>query len=329
MANNLFNDILHIDPVYKNLKTENQLCAEYENIKKEYHTTTPLFEIEFNKPLTSIRKLYWQLITNETTVLFNILINDFERTSVPEETHFLYQKHLKNFSYSIKNIANYISERELSSNIFIKPSKDKKADEAYIIYFLKANSIMLFMELQERFNNATETYTQEEIHEIYFNEEAPENLLVINYNGQQIQTKKKPEKETKIFRAIKGDLETRVDNLKIIEYHKIIAKPDNFARSEEILNEVNIIDNNYNFIATKGNKQLLAAFILKLISIGYFNERIFPRAKKINDKDITNFFAHRYGSGSDTDREFRNFKGAKQHQLKSIIDLNYWIDNIK
>lgn len=330
MGKNLFSDILYVETIYRETRTENQMLVALDKLSKEYHTTTPLFEIDFNKPLTSIRKLYWKLITNETTVLFNNLIDDFERASVPEENYFLYQKHQKNFSYIIKNIADYLSERELSSELFAKPNKNEKADEAYIIYFLKANSIMLLMELQERFNNndTSETYSQEEIHEIYFSEEPPENLLVIDYSGTQINIKK-PIIEKGIFRAIKGDLENRTENSKIIEYNKIIAKPDSFARLEESLFSEQIIDNEYNFITTKGNKQLLAAFIHQLINKELINQRIFPGNKPIKDSEITNFFAHRYGNNSDTNKEFRNFKNNEKHKLKSTIENYSWLDAIR
>lgn len=330
MAKSLFSDLLYVETIYRESRTENQILDALEKLSKEYYATTPLFEVEFNKPLTAIRKLYYHLITNETTVLFNNLINDFERTSVPEENHFLFQKHQKNFSYTIKNIADYLSERELTSELFAKPNKNEKADEAYIIYFLKANSIMLLMELQERFenHNTSETYTQEEIHEIYFKEEPPENLLVTSYSGVQINIKK-PITVNENFKAIKGDLNNRTENAKIIEYNKIIAKPDTLARLEETLFNEKIIDHNYDFIPTKGNKQLLAAFIHQLINKEIISPRIFPGIKLIKDRDISKFFAQRYGNNSDTNKEFRNFKNNEKHKLKSTIESNRWLDAIR
>ena len=330
MGKNLFSDLLYVETIYRETRTENQLLVALEKLSKEYHTTTPLFEIDFNKPLTSMRKLYWKLITNETTALFNNLIDDFERASVPEETYFLYQKHLKNFTYSIKNIADYLLERELTSELFTKPNKNEKADEAYIIYFLKANSIMLLMELQERFNNndTSETYSQEEIHEIYFNEEPPENLLVTSYSGVHINIKK-PITVNENFKAIKGDLNNRTENAKIIEYNKIIAKPDTLARLEETLFNEKIIDHNYDFIPTKGNKKLLAAFIHQLINKEIICKRIFPVNRLIKDREISSFFAHRYGNNSDTNKEFRNFKNNEKHKLKSTIENYSWLDAIR
>jgi hypothetical protein len=330
MIIDLFNDILYVNPIYKNDKSENQLIDDFQNSKKEYFNATPIFEIDFIKPLKPIRKYFCKMLLNETITQFNRLTNDFDRNLVPEEEHFLYQKYFTQFSYYLKNIASYINERELSENLFMKPNNNLKADEAYIIYYFKANAILLLMELQERYHNSTdpEIYSQEEIHEVYFNEEPPSNLYVLNYNGEPVQIKTIPSIETKNFIAIKGDLESRTENKKIISYKNLIAKPDNFARAEEKLFNELIIDKHYNFIPTKGNKLKLAAFIHQLIIKEILNTRIYPGGKPIKERDITKFFAHRYSNDSDADKEFRNFKGANKHKLKSMIYNLSWLDNI-
>ncbi len=330
MILDLFNDILYVNPIYKNDKSEIQLIDDIQNSKKEYFNATPTFEIDFIKPLKPIRKYYCKMLFNETIAQFNRLTSDFGRNLVPEEEHFLYQKYFTQFSYYLKNIASYINERELSENLFSKPNDNSKADEAYIIYYFKANCIFLLMELQERYQNSTdlEIYSQEEIHEVYFNEEPPSNLYVLNYNGEPIQIKSTPFVESKNFIAIKGDLESRTENKKIITYKNLIAKPDSFARAEEKLFEQQIIDNYYDYISNKGNKIILAAFIHQLLKKEILNPRIFPGGKLIKEREITKFFAHRYGFSSDTDKEFRNFKGPNKNKLKSIIDNNYWLDNL-
>lgn len=330
MILDLFNDILYVNPIYKNDKSENQLIDDFQNSKKEYFNATPTFEIDFIKPLKPIRKYYCKMLFNETIVQFNRLTNDFDRNLIPEEEHFLRQKYFIQFSYYLKNIASYINERELSENLFTKPNDNPKADEAYIIYYFKANCIFLLMELQERYKNSTEPeiYTQEEIHEVYFNEEPPSNLYVLNYNGEPIQIKTITSIETKNFNVIKGDLESRNENKKIISFKTLIAKSDNFARAEEKLFEQQIIDAYYDFIPDKGNKIILAAFIHQLINKEILNTRIFPGGKIIRERAITKFFAHRYGFASDTDKEFRNFKGVNKHKLKPIIYNHSWLDNI-
>jgi len=120
------------------------------------------------------------------------------------------------------------------------------------------------------------------------------------------------------------------DNPKILSYAQTIvsSKQNALAKLEETLNSESIIDDKYNFNVKRGNKQKLAAFILKLQIGDFFNQRYFPENKTIDDKKITSFFAHRYGVGSDTNKEFRNFKGSQKHLFKSIVNANYWLDNI-
>ena len=61
------------------------------------------------------------------------------------------------------------------------------------------------------------------------------------------------------------------DNPKILSYAQTIvsSKQNALAKLEETLNSESIIDDKYNFNVKRGNKQKLAAFILKL-QIGDF-----------------------------------------------------------
>ena len=94
------------------------------------------------------------------------------------------------------------------------------------------------------------------------------------------------------------------------------------------MNQYGIIDNEYEFIFKKGNKQLLAAFILQLKNKGYFNEFTFPGRKPIRYSKIYNFFEHRYGNNSDINKEFRNFRGKDELKFKQLVDKTYWLDKI-
>jgi hypothetical protein len=186
------------------------------------------------------------------------------------------------------------------------------------------------MELQERFKDIAdfEIMELEDIQETYLYEEASKDLVIKPYEGSPIHYTVKIKQDTKAFRPIKGDLEQRPNNPKIIPFEDLIAKPDQFVIHEKTLNEYGIIDNEYEFIFKKGNKQLLAAFILQLKNKGYFNEFTFPGRKPIRDSKITDFFAQRYGNNSDTDKEYRNFKGSKALIFKQLVDKTYWLDKI-
>ena len=52
-------------------------------------------------------------------------------------------------------------------------------------------------------------------------------------------------------------------------------------------------------------------------------------SKKIERKHIHKFFAHRYGPGSNADKEYRNFLGAKKRAYQKLVEANFWLDQIK
>lgn len=332
MAKNVFNDLLYIDQVPKDTRTETQYKDLLKNLNKEHYSHTPRFEIEFKKALTNKRIFYTICIQNETKKQLNNCLDAFDKNTSEIHYKYLYNRYNKTFLNYIEEIASYIQENELSENLFLFPSKDNKSDESYILFFLKANAIFLLMELQERFHRYSENYPllQEEIHEVYFSENPPQNLYIQPYQGKPIQIKRETSK-SKVFKAIKGDLESRRDNPKLLTFSELInpSKSNQFSIAEERLFDAEIIDKDYNFISKRGNKIILAAFINKLLNTGYFNERIFPGPKIIKEREITKYFAHRYGNDSDTNKEFRNFNGSKKHQYNSILEKHFWLDNIK
>ncbi len=332
MAKDFYIDILHIDLIRKDNRSDIKFKELLKELSKEYYGATPNYEVEFKTAYSNKRKFYKNRIDTETIKRFNTLIETLDIQSTEAHLKYLFGKVYKSYSNYLAHISNYIKEHNLDSELYLKPNNTAKADEAYIIYYLKANAIMLLMELQDRFDiyNDEPEYTQEEIHEKFFSEEAPIKLLVSPYSGSEIEIKKPIINKKGVLSAIKGDIESRPDNPKILSYAQIIvsAKQNALARLEETLNNEGIIDEMYNFNSKRGNKQKLAAFILQLQKGNFFNERYFPENKLIDDKKITSFFTHRYGVGSDTNKEFRNFKGSQKHLFTSIVNTNYWLDNI-
>lgn len=333
MAKDLFIDLLYAEKVSEDTRTENQFKELLKGFKKEYHNTTPKYEIDFKKAYSNKRKYYFKLIENEYIKSFNQINNVLKVNSTPDHLAFLYDKEYNRIKNYLTQISNYISENNIDDSLYLKPIKNTQSDEAYIISFLKANAMMLFMELQERFSELSdaEIYSIEELHEVFFNEEPPQELVVKVYTGAEIKTVRKSKKLHSKFNAIQGDF--RDENSKVLSYNELISKTKQreFSKLEETLNEKGIIDDEYNYINKRGNKILLAAFMVKLTKAKYFNERIFfddKPSKKIERKHIYKFFAHRYGSGSNADKEYRNFLGAKKRAYQKLIDANYWLDQI-
>lgn len=334
MAKDLFIDLLYVEKVIDDKRTDNQFKELLNGFKKEYPITTPNYEIDFKKAYSNKRKYYFKLIENDYIKKFNAINDTLEANSTPGHLSFLYDKEFNRITNYLTQISNYISENDLDESLYLKPIQNDKSDEAYIISFLKANAMMLFMELQERFSDLsdTEIYTIEELHEVFFNEEPPQELVVKVYSGSEIKSVRKPKKQSSIFKAIQGDI--REDNSEVLSYNELIdkTKQREFSKLEVTLNEKGIIDDNYYFIKKRGNKKLLAAFMVKLTEANYFTERLFSEnnpPKKIEPKHIYKFFAHRYGPKSDANKEYRNFLGTEKRAYQKLVDNTYWLDQIK
>jgi hypothetical protein len=330
MYKDIINDLIYVKPVSKDERTDLQFNENIKKIQKQYPIATPIYEIEFKKPLTPIRKYYSELLKSFITKKLNEIITNSKSDKLEEEYQYLYKSNENEIKQYFHFIREHISNNQLSEDLFKTSSKDKKSDEAYVIHFMKYNCIMLYMELQDRFKGKAEFEEMdlEEIQETYLYEESPKEIVIKPYDGITIQYTEKVKQDAKAFRPIKGDLAHRIFNEKIIAFDELIAKKDQFSILESKLNENNIIDENYNFIPNKGNKQLLAAFILQIKNKGYFNEFVFPGRKPIKDSKITDFFAHRYSNNSDADKEYRNFKGKQALKFKQLVDNTYWLYQI-
>jgi len=334
MAKDLFIDLLYVEKVTDDKRTDNQFKELLNGFKKEYPITTPNYEIDFKKAYSNKRKYYFKLIENDYIKKFNAINDTLEANSTPGHLSFLYDKEFNRITNYLTQISNYISENDLDESLYLKPTNNDKSDEAYIISFLKANAMMLFIELQERFSELsdTEIYTIEELHEVFFTEEPPQELVVKVYSGAEIKTVRKPIKQNSIFSAIQGDV--REENNDVLTYNELInkTKQREFVKLEELLNEKGIIDDEYNFLKDRGNKILLAAFMVRLTETKYFNERIFfesKPSKKIEPKHIYKFFAYRYGPSSNAGKEYRRFLGTEKRAYQKLVDANFWLDQIK
>ncbi|MGG5486536.1 DUF6617 family protein [Gaetbulibacter sp. PBL-D1] len=334
MAKDLFIDLLYVEKVTDDKRTENQFKELLKGFKKQYLNTTPKYEIDFKKAYSNRRKYYLKLIETEYIKNFNQINDALEINTTPGHLSFLYDKEYNRIKNYLNQISNYVSDNDLDETLYLKPIQNDKSDEAYIISFLKANAMMLFMELQERFSELgdAEIYAIEELHEVFFKEEPPKELIVKDYTGAEIKTVRKQVKQSSIFNAIQGDF--REENNDVLSYNELInkIKQREFAKLEELLNEKGIIDDEYNFIKDRGNKILLAAFMVKLTETKYFNERIFfesKPSKKIEPKHIYKFFAYRYGPSSNAGKEYRRFLGTEKRAYQKLVEANFWLDQIK
>ena len=73
MSKDIINDLIYINPVSKDNRTDTKIIEELKSLVKEYPIATPLYEIEFKKAITPIRKYYTELIKNFITFRIKLI----------------------------------------------------------------------------------------------------------------------------------------------------------------------------------------------------------------------------------------------------------------
>lgn len=332
----LYNDILFLDlrPWLKSKDPDfkfKQLLAE---VKKEYFTYQPNYEVDFIKPLSNFRKYYLAIIEHEATRYLNDLHTEILSSTNSDEIKYLVHFTLtRTLSQKLTEISKVLEDRKYRQSQFdlskgnLSPDK-YVADESYALHYLKHQLIRLFLEIQESYHDhlKEDVLSEEEIYFKYFNEQAPQPSFVGESdkypNLKAIPIKEKKE-EKEPFNALRQDL--RSEKKGICLYTQLIKNQSRFAKIEEELFEIGFIDKNYQFVDKYGQKRYFAAIYHQLIRKGYFNKRIFPGNVEVKPMQIRKFLDHRYNS--DVDKQFRIWDGTPK-ELIDFIEKDYWLDHI-
>jgi hypothetical protein len=332
----LYNDILFLDlrPWLKSKDPDlkfKQLLAE---VKKEYFTYQPNYEVDFIKPLSNFRKYYLAIIEHEATRYLNDLHTEILSSTNSDEIKYLVHFALtRTLSQKLTEISKILEDRTYRQSQFDLSkgnlSSDKSvADESFAMHCLKHQLIRLLMEVQESYQDhlKEDVLSEEEIYFKYFSEQAPQPSFIgiaANYpNIKKVQFKEKKE-EKEPFNALRQDI--RAEKKGICSYNQLIKNPSRFAQVEEVLFENGFFDKNYQFSDKYGQKKYFAAIYHQLIRKGYFNNRIFPGNIEVKPKQIRKFLDHRYNS--DVDKQFRIWDGSPK-ELIDFIEKDYWLDHI-
>lgn len=332
----LYNEILFLDlrPWLRSNDQDLKFKQLLTEIKKEYFTYQPNYEVDFIKPLSNFRKYYLAIIEHNATKYLNDLHAEINASTNPDEIKYLVNFALKRtLSQKLVEISKIIGDRKYHPNQFDLSSRnlsmDKSiADESYVIHCLKHQLVRLFLEVQESYQAhlKEEALSEEEIYYMYFNEQAPKPSFIgeaDDYpNLEAIQIKEKKE-EKEPFNALRQDI--RAEKKGIFTYDQMIKNQSRFAQIEEELFENGFIDKNYQFIDKYGQKRHFAAIYHQLIRKGYFNKRIFPGNVEVKPLQIRKFLDHRYNA--DVDKQFRNWDST-QKELIEFIEKDYWLDHI-
>ena len=332
----LYNDILFLN--HRPWRIGRQSDVKFKQllleVKKEYYTHQPNYEVDFIKPLSNIRKYFHATIEYEAIKYLNDLHSEISVALSDNEKSYLVHFALnKLISQKIKETAQVINERKYTQEQFDLKQKSKItetsiADESYILHLLKHHLVRLMMEVQDSYPDylKEEALTPDEIYYKYFNEAAPERPYIIeaeNYPNTN-QSPQPQQKEIKLaLNAIRDDIWEPGKN--IYSYNQLVKNSSRFAQVEESLFEQGLIDSNYHFTDKHGKKKYLAAFYQQLIRKGYFHKRMFPGNIEVKNRDITKFLDHRYRTN--IDKQFRLWDNDQEELLK-FIEKDYWLDHI-
>ncbi len=332
----LYNDILFLNhrPWRIGWQSDLKFKQLLLEVKKEYYSHQPNYEVDFLKPLSNIRRYYNAAIEYEAIKYLNDLHSEISVALSDNEKSYLVHFALnKLISQKIKETAQVINERKYTQEQFDPKQKSKItetsiADESYILHLLKHHLVRLMMEVQDSYPDylKEEALTPDEIYYKYFNEAAPERPYIIeaeNYPNTN-QSPQPQQKETKpALNAIRDDIWEQGKN--IYSYNQLVKNPSRFAQVEESLFDKGLIDSNYHFTDKHGKKKYLAAFYQQLIRKGYFHKRMFPGNIEVKNRDITKFLDHRYRTN--IDKQFRLWDNDQEELLK-FIEKDYWLDHI-
>ena len=244
------------------------LTKELEIPESNYN---PSYTLDFIKAFSPKSKYYEALIKNEVINYLNDLGSlFFGNESENIRINVIYHSLQKEILPLLKKTNEVIeTEKYKSSYInlksFIKSANEVK-ENTFILHFLKAQLIALYLEIQ----NLGEDYLQTdflEMEDLYFqvfNQEPPtfysidkvsDNPSLQKSDGYQPRQIKKEESG---FKPILGDLEGVIETL--VTYENIINQEE-FAKVEDELRYHGIIDMEYHFIKNKkeSNSRNLAA----------------------------------------------------------------------
>jgi hypothetical protein len=272
------------------------------DIKAEYYSHQPNFEVDFFPPHTDKAKYYRKLIFNEGIRYFNHITDKVEN-AIGDDVKTLWIKstlngiiadklsqinaEIERLNYSISNIDPKGNHRLKETNL---------SEETYIYQYLKVQLIQLFLDIQENFKDFVDEdiLNEDEIYLRYFNEAAPNPSFI--KEAPKISPPSEfpaPEKEI-LFEPVLGDIRPITSSK--ATYETIIYKPRLFADIEKKLYEYDIIDIDSRFIPNRktSNHRLLAAVIYELIQNGYFRRQILGTHKKFTDIDIRKYIEERY-----------------------------------
>lgn len=322
----LYHNILLIDRPWLSSNSDQKYQQLLQTVSKENYAQQPLYELNFQKPLTPKRKYYYALIDNEARCYINTihsLVHDASNEN--EKKYWVHNTLTKKLKDKFVE-----TEKVISSNQFFlaviddRQQSAKQKDDAYIIQLFKYALIRIYLEVQDNYPAylKEDPLTEADLLTTYFHsEDATEKSFIAPAPDYKLPKNSQPlvvQEEVK-FQPIKADIRSVPKG--ILKYTDLIANPDKFAAFETELFHQSLINQQYEFAKKHGQVSELAAAYHVLIKKKYFNQFYFPGRKKVTDLHIRKFLNHRYQAN--IDKEFRNFKEGKA--LEQFLPSKPWL----
>jgi len=328
-----FRDILsgNLKPWLDNIATKEQFKLRNTELPIIAPTQPIIYCLSFTKAYSPKTIYYSRLITNAATEYTNEVKSIFnENDSVNIRTSLIYSALRKEFTPLFGSISELFDEDYSSEYLDImnlKKTTPAHKENTFILHFIKATTIQLYLEIQELGKDflKTEYLELKDLHFQFFNESIPEfysitkqelaNTIVSKPTFVEAQKTHK-----KTFVPILDDIRTSKKG--VASFHDLVRNPRRFGSFEEKLFQNDFINDEYSFCGKHGYKNQLAIIYHLLIEKNYFNKFNDTNKKLISSKEIIKFLNHRYDI--DVDKQFRLFKTKPEERAKFTESI-YWL----
>ncbi len=315
--------------------SENKFKQDLADVAKVHVKTQTLYEVAFPKAFTFKRKYYRMIIDNEAIRFLNEL-HTYISESINDKARSFHVDYAltRTLNQKLLDLAIELQKRACEPDDFLpmeggNTTPTAKADDSYILLYLKHQLVRLYMEVQENFSKLQTypTLTEEEVYHKFFNEPGPVPSVIEQAEvmiSEEMKGQYQEPRKTSKFKPVAADFRPEKDD--ILPYTEIVKMPDRFASFEQKLFDNGYIDLNYNAIKKHGQKNEMAAIYLLLIDKGYFNNLYFtPKRTVIKPLDIRKFLDYRYQTN--LDKQFRELTNHP-NEYERIVKSHYWMENL-
>ncbi|MFA6400265.1 MAG: DUF6617 family protein [Salinivirgaceae bacterium] len=312
-------------------KIEEKFASTIAKIPLNSPHSKTIYDIDFHRPFNKTTEFYQKIIVNETNAYCNKvydLISD--ETDERVQKYWLNDILNKKLHTRLNDIGKLIQEKQYFLE-YINPYKSTLAfdfqhkTETYVIQLLKIALIKIYLEIQDPFKGLIKDFhlIESDFYTRFFNEPiADKSFLKQIQQPIEVQEILNPT-DNKVKEFVPREEDFRGTGRIPVNY-KDIRNTELFSHFENELYLSNIIDADYNFIDSKGNKNLIAATYKILIQKKYFRKTNAKNGRDFEAAHFRQYLDHRYKV--DTSQQFRKLK---EQDIETIKNKHRWIENIE